>query len=360
MTQYRSISPENVELREEDGRHYVRARVCNYGVADSFNTSWAPGVFKRSLENRLPKCAFAHDDKRIIGKVISYNDTPEGLEVEVRMSDFADNPDARRMYAHLRDGEIDAWSFWFRNEISEPDPKLRGVTQFTSADLIEVSPVLAASIPGTATIQVRADVADSSSSLGSFIKRPQMKGHLFAAKKDDPHKCSVCGGIKNSPHHKLRAMERTPHPFLPMSEDIRCGGCWQERDVKTHVARGADPTHLRDLSVSLASEPPESPYEDVESAIVDAGDALDKAIGLASYQNFRELPAWVSQVVSLVLAADVAMDEAREQLGLSLPEEATESELRALDLSYVPEPPGPTADDLALLDRLKVLGRRKL
>lgn len=141
---------------EEDGRYYFTARVCNYGVADSYKTAWKPGVFRASLERELPTAVFAHQWDRPIGRVVSYNDGPEGLDVRIRMSDLEANPDAKRMWSHLVDGEIRQFSFAFER-VSEERADDQGVTLITEATLDEVSPVLKGSVPGTKVLALRSN-----------------------------------------------------------------------------------------------------------------------------------------------------------------------------------------------------------
>jgi HK97 family phage prohead protease len=145
------------ELRTDatDGRHYFTARICNYNVPDSYKTSWAPGVFNRSLDRELPTAVFAHQWDRPIGKVVSYQDNPDGLDVTVRMSDLSVNPDAMRMYHHLKDGEINQFSFAFERVSEERDAQHDGVTLIKEATMDEVSPVLRGSVPGTRVLSMR-------------------------------------------------------------------------------------------------------------------------------------------------------------------------------------------------------------
>lgn len=154
-----------------DERHYFTARVVNYNVPDSFNTSWAPGVFTRSLDRKLPSVAYGHNWERVIGKVVSYEEKPDGLDVEVRMSNFKNNPDAARMYDHLMDGEISEFSFAFKLQTAkrEADPTHKGVERFTEADLTEVSPVLVGSVPGTHTLSVRSDAQMSRTAAADLL-----------------------------------------------------------------------------------------------------------------------------------------------------------------------------------------------
>lgn len=146
------------EIRTADnGRRQFTARVCNYGVPDTYRTSWAPGVFTRSLEKKLPTAVWSHNWDRPIGKVIEYNDSDEGLDVTVEMADPEAVPDARMAISLIDDGIINQYSFAFERRGEEPDEEHRGVTRITEASLDEVSPVLVGSVPGTRTLSVRSD-----------------------------------------------------------------------------------------------------------------------------------------------------------------------------------------------------------
>lgn len=160
------------EVREDpaDGRKYFSARICNYGVADSFGTSWQRGVFKESLDHELPTAVFAHQWDRPIGRVVSYQDNEDGLDVTVRMSDLDANPDAKRMWHHLEDKEIRQFSFAFVRE-SEERADANGVVRITKASLDEVSPVLKGSVPGTRVLALRSAETISKESAATIITR---------------------------------------------------------------------------------------------------------------------------------------------------------------------------------------------
>lgn len=140
---------------EDEGKRIYAARIVNYGPVDSHGTSWAPGVFAESLRNKLPKSVWSHDAARPIGKVVSYRDSDEGLDVLVQFADFDAVPDARMAHSLLKDGITDEFSFAFYRQADEPDPDNPGATRITRAMITEVSPVLTASGVGTGTLGVR-------------------------------------------------------------------------------------------------------------------------------------------------------------------------------------------------------------
>jgi HK97 family phage prohead protease len=168
MREYRTAAAGNgFSFRsDDDGRHYFRARVVNYDTPDSYRTEFAPSVFNASLRTKLPSVADGHDWSKIIGKVTSYWDHPTGnepdargtagLDMEARMSRFETNPDAARMYDHIRDGEISELSFAFTRSTEERSAVHEGITRITGVEeMPEISPVLVGAVPGTSFLDLR-------------------------------------------------------------------------------------------------------------------------------------------------------------------------------------------------------------
>lgn len=142
---------------DADNHQYFEARVCSYNVPDTYKTSWSKGVFTRSLEKKLPTAVFSHDWTRPIGKVVSYTDTDEGLNVRVQLADSSAVPDARMVQSLLADGIMDEFSFAFIREAEQPDTRFEGVTQITEARMDEISLVLRGSVPGTKVLSLRSE-----------------------------------------------------------------------------------------------------------------------------------------------------------------------------------------------------------
>lgn len=131
------------------------ARAVNYGVADSYNTSWQRGVFAESLEKRLPPVVWGHDRNDPIGRVVGYRDNADGLDIDVELDDFDAVPRAKQAYAQLKSGTMDQFSFAFKRAEHEPDPQIRGCTRITKAGVDEFSVVLVGAVPGTHVTGIR-------------------------------------------------------------------------------------------------------------------------------------------------------------------------------------------------------------
>lgn len=132
------------------------ARVVNYGVPDTFRTSWKPGVFSDAMAERsnMP-VVWNHDWADPVGHVVAYRDSSDGLDVDVELDDFDAVPRAKQAYAQIKSGTMSQYSFAFVRGDEEQDPNHRGVMLQTRAGLQEFSLVLNGSVPGTHTTAVR-------------------------------------------------------------------------------------------------------------------------------------------------------------------------------------------------------------
>lgn len=165
--------PKDVERRQallneirgiDEEKRQFTARVVNYNVVDSYGSVWAPGVFTRSLERKLPKVTWGHDWLDPIGVVIESTDRADGLDLRVQLDDFDAVPRARQAFAQLKSGSMDEFSFGFkREEWSEKREDLapfegqqyRARELMTEARMDEMSLVLVGAVPGTKVLDVR-------------------------------------------------------------------------------------------------------------------------------------------------------------------------------------------------------------
>lgn len=144
------------ELRAiQDKPRSFTARVVNYGVVDSYGTSWAQGVFARSLAEGLPPVVWCHDWTDPIGRVTGYREDETGLDIDVEFDDFEAVPRARQAHSQLGSGTMGQFSFAFERRSERPDPVNQGATQITDADVEEFSVVLRGSVPGTKVLSLR-------------------------------------------------------------------------------------------------------------------------------------------------------------------------------------------------------------
>lgn len=150
--EHRAYSAE-VRTSESDPGIF-EATVLAYGVVDTYNTTFDPGCFRESLEERMPRITWGHDWKDPIGKYVDYKDTDESLTLVGQLDDFDAVPRAKQAHAQLKSGTIDQFSVGFHR-------KPGGVRifeereHFTRAGLDEAALVLSGSVPGTKLVSVR-------------------------------------------------------------------------------------------------------------------------------------------------------------------------------------------------------------
>lgn len=163
---------EVLEVREEDGKHTAELRIVSYNVVDTYNTSWKPGVFTRSVEGGQMPAVFGHDPHRPIGVVNNFRDDGNHLDGTLEFLSFDAVPDARMAHEAMKRGAYPGVSFAFERQADEEDAEHRGATLITDADMIEVSPVLRASVPGSRVLAVRSDesipVSEAADLLAAF------------------------------------------------------------------------------------------------------------------------------------------------------------------------------------------------
>lgn len=145
-----------VDSEEGDGRR-IRARVLTYNVVDDYGTVFAPGVFNRSLTERLPKIVHSHDWTKPIGRWVGWEEDERGLVLDGELDDPEYVPLAGEVAYQLRVGTLDQFSVGFvrtaeRDGSDEFGP---GVWVITEGILDETSPVLVGAVPDTELLSIR-------------------------------------------------------------------------------------------------------------------------------------------------------------------------------------------------------------
>lgn len=147
-----------LEVRETDtGGHEADIRIVTYGPVDTYGTSWAPDVFARSVAEGPITAVWAHDSHRPIGVVGNFRTSDGALDGTLEYLDFDSCPDAKLAYQAMKKKAYRDVSFAFERVSERPDPNVRTATQITDADLIEISPVLRGSVPGSRVLAVRSE-----------------------------------------------------------------------------------------------------------------------------------------------------------------------------------------------------------
>lgn len=139
-----------------------------YGVVDEYGTLWMPGCFQRSLAERWPTFAWAHDWSEPIGRGLTQREGSDGQHLELRLDLQRDEetrqplvPRAHQAWAQIDSGTLDDVSvgFWptdMREPTADQVRDFPGVREVCyDADLDEVSVVLRGAVPGASVAGVR-------------------------------------------------------------------------------------------------------------------------------------------------------------------------------------------------------------
>lgn len=149
-----------VELRladDQDGRTVEGVAVPYNEVTDLTSHGqerFAPGSMKRTVDRwsgsrRQMPLLRGHDQDKPIGKVVTFNDTPEGLMVVARLADTALGREAAQ---EVREGVLDAFSIGFRAVRAE---RVAGVREVREAAIHELSLVPLPAYSGAEVLAVR-------------------------------------------------------------------------------------------------------------------------------------------------------------------------------------------------------------
>ena len=160
--EHRAIRGAQIRAVAEGGEHFIDLQIITPNVVDDYGSVWMEDCFDRSLDERMPTLAWAHDWSEPIGRGVSWSREPgEGPVVRFRLDDFDAVPTARRAFAQVQSGTIDDCSVGFSNT-QRRDPTGDEVTKWPgvrevieSADDDEVSLVLRGAVPGAKVVAYR-------------------------------------------------------------------------------------------------------------------------------------------------------------------------------------------------------------
>lgn len=295
----RTILGGEIRSVDDDAKTFT-ALVLNYGVTDTFGTQFRQGCFQESIDTKMPRSTWAHDWTRPIGKVTAVRDTGDGLEMDFQLADFDAVPDARMAYSLIKDQIIDGFSIGFE-PTDVRDSKGRAVTANRMApgdvcyagNLIEVSPVLVPSVPGTKTLDVRSNE--------SPVAKETVAELLVRFSRGDVDLADALAELKAE--GRAQAKDANPHDYQPTNGDGSvCANCGGMPDATIHV-NGRSAVIVSGMDI---------PVTDIQAT--DA--ALDEALIILNALDLTTVPPEVAQAIALVNAASASIDNVMRATGI--------------------------------------------
>ena len=125
------------EVREVNEDGTFSGYLTVWDTVDSYNSTFARGAFKKTLEERGHKIKILYDHTDLIGSAITIREDDHGLYGEGRLN--LDVPKAKEAYAFMKDGTLEGLSFMFRTIKEGFDS---GVRIIKEAQLFEFGPVV--------------------------------------------------------------------------------------------------------------------------------------------------------------------------------------------------------------------------
>jgi HK97 family phage prohead protease len=365
-----------IEIRESSGSvqgidetdKTAHIRLVTYNVVDTYGSNWQRGVFDDSLATRHVPAVWSHDKTQIFGSVREHEITPTHVDVNVAFADLDSVPLARTAYSLMKDKHVVDTSFGFArveggtiSRRSDPKfaPSLTGERErMVRADLIEVSPVLKGSVPGSQVLAVRSADGDTLSLTEAEIYQGVSEGRIDVREAlrvleerepvivdKEPVVVGDPAGQREVIDLSWLILERAPHSYKPTNSDGSvCAVCGGQKDAKAHIA-------TRQAAIELAATPVRG--DDAHVLIQAADAAVDAALGLLADEQLSER---ATSALGLLMAADAALDRSQDLLALddadgddgpvgALVRAFTEPSTAAISVSHT-TPAGEVQDDV--------------
>ena len=149
----RSIEKSIREIQPDEG--IVDAYLTAWETVDSYKTSFQRGSFSKTFENRAHKIRLLWNHDTLAGKCLEAREDEYGAFVRVQFN--LDTEVGRTAFAHIKAGDVDAFSFGF-NVVN--DKWIDGIRTFTEVKCLECSPVMFPANEAAVITDVRAENFD--------------------------------------------------------------------------------------------------------------------------------------------------------------------------------------------------------
>jgi HK97 family phage prohead protease len=175
---YRSADGRVYDVDEK--RHQVVVSIPHERL-DKMNTDFMRGAFAESFRRKphVPMLA-EHRPENLIGHTIRAEVLPLDNRLVGQFSSLEANPVARRYFAHIKDGDLNGWSFRFSAGEYTGHPSVRGALRYTRAQMDELSAVAFPAIPGTQTLDVRSAQGARYDPDLAYIDEVRQRGELVS------------------------------------------------------------------------------------------------------------------------------------------------------------------------------------
>jgi len=140
------------EIRSTTDEGILEAYLTKFGTVDEYRSTFTPGSFKKTFQERGDKIKMLWDHNNLIGHVIECREDTYGpwVKGQINMETNA----GREAFAHLRAGDVDAMSFGFNVLKDKIEDEVRVISEVRC---MEVSPVIFPANEQAKIVSVRAE-----------------------------------------------------------------------------------------------------------------------------------------------------------------------------------------------------------
>ena len=140
------------EIRSTTDEGIIEAYLTKFGTVDEYRSTFTPGSFKKTFQERGDRIKMLWDHENLIGHVIESREDGYGPWIKGQIN--MDTNAGREAFAHLRAGDVDAMSFGFNVVQDKVENDIRVISEVRC---MEVSPVLFPANEQAKIVNVRAE-----------------------------------------------------------------------------------------------------------------------------------------------------------------------------------------------------------
>lgn len=154
------------EIRATTDDGIIEAYLTKFGTVDEYRSTFTPGSFKKTFQERGEKIKMLWDHDNLIGHVIECREDGYGpwIKGQINMETNA----GREAFAHLKAGDVDAMSFGFSVVQDKIEDDIRVISEVRC---MEVSPVIFPANEQAKIVNVRAEDFNETADLATLGQR---------------------------------------------------------------------------------------------------------------------------------------------------------------------------------------------
>lgn len=159
------------EIRAVNDEGVFEGYIAVWGSTDAYNSRFAKGAFKKTLQERGDKIKVFYNHEQLVGRSLEIREDDYGVFVRGKIN--LEVPAGQEAFAFMKDGTLDGLSFGFR---AIKQRYVEGVREITEVKLYEYGPVVFPANDDAAITDVRNDSGPTEYRIRQNARRPDYDG----------------------------------------------------------------------------------------------------------------------------------------------------------------------------------------